>query len=354
MPRLKRTLARLPSLKGMRLGLSIHIEIKMVPFIEGLIKHGAKVFFTTCNTETVRDDVVDHLMRAGASVEARRGMSPSQMRVAIRHILEWGPTHLAEMGADLTQAIHSGARGGGKVRASVEATGSGLSSLEDLKLRYPVMDMDTVPIKAGLHNRYMVGITTWQAFYQHTLLTLHEKKVLVIGYGPVGRGVADAARAYGGMVLVAERDPGRAIEAAYAGWNVVPLVEGLQCADVVVTATGAARIIGRKELALLRPGAFLINVGHRPDEIDSNAVLWAKPRPIRPHVESLTVRTKTVFLFAKGYMANLAAGHGDSLNAFDIPISIFAAGIGYIAKLPPKTPKELLSFPEALWKQVLS
>jgi adenosylhomocysteinase len=123
------------------------------------------------------------------------------------------------------------------VQAGLEGTGSGISRVQGLRLCYPIFNCDDLPIKEGLHNRHMVGLTTWQAFFDRTRLSLHEKRVLVVGFGSVGRGVADTARAFGGSVWVAERDPARELEAAYAGWEVRPLNEAVRVADVIVTAT---------------------------------------------------------------------------------------------------------------------
>ncbi|MGH9842119.1 MAG: adenosylhomocysteinase, partial [Blastocatellia bacterium] len=212
MPRLQRVLDDLSDFAGVRLACSVHLEIKMVPLFEGLLSHGAKLFLTTCNPATVRDEVAALLRERGAEVEASFAMSPSQYDQAVQQALDWQPTHLIEMGADLTTALHQRGDSESRVRAGLEGTGSGLSRLANLRLRYPVFNYDDLPIKEGLHNRFMVGLTTWQAFFDRTRLTLHGRQVLVIGYGSVGRGVADSARAFGGTVMIAERDPARAME----------------------------------------------------------------------------------------------------------------------------------------------
>lgn len=349
-PRLKRSLARLPGLSGMRLALSIHIEIKMAPLLAGLMRRGARLFLTTCNPATVRDEVVAHLASLGAETRAWRGMSPAEHARSLRDALAWKPTHLCEMGADLTAEAHR-RLGKARIRASMEATGSGIARLKGLRLRYPIINWDEVPIKAGLHNRRMVGIVTWHAFFERTRLTLHEKRVLVLGYGPVGRGVAESARAYGGSVIVCERDPGRALEASYAGWPVVTLAEGLAAADVVVTATGASRVLSRRQLGALRDGAFLLNVGHRTDEIDPRALAGLSRREVLPFIEEIRIGKKTAYLFAGGSMANLTAGHGDSLNAFDIPLAMVAETVGYLSRLPPRTPPGVQALPREVWRR---
>jgi adenosylhomocysteinase len=352
MPRLRRALDDLPDLAGVRLACSVHLEIKMVPLFEGLLARGAKLFLTTCNPTTVRDEIVALLRERGAEVEASCGMPPAEYAQAVRHALDWRPTHLVEMGADLTTALHE--RGDvASVRAGLEGTGSGVSRLAGLKLRYPVFNYDDLPIKEGLHNRFMVGLTTWQAFFDRTRLTLHGRQVLVIGYGSVGRGVADAARAFGGTVLIAERDPARALEASYAGWRVLPLEAALAEADVIVTATGAGQIIHAGHLPLLRDGAFLLNVGHRADEFDVDALRAHPCEELLPFIEAIRIGDRTVYLFAGASMANLTAGKGDSLNSFDLTVALLAAGTGHLVRDGERQVPGLHLLPRPVWQPYL-
>ncbi len=354
MPRLQRVLNDLPDLAGVRLACSVHLEIKMVPLFEGLLARGAKLFLTTCNPATVRDEVVALLRERGAEVEASFAMSPSQYDLSIQQALDWQPTHLIEMGADLTTALHQRGDAKSQVRAGLEGTGSGVSRLANLTLRYPVFNYDDLPIKEGLHNRFMVGLTTWQAFFDRTWLTLHGRQVLVIGYGAVGRGVADSARAFGGTVMIAERDPARAMEAAYAGWRVLPLEEAIAEADVIVTATGAGRIIRAEHLPLLRDGAFLLNVGHRADEIDMDALRANPHEEVLPFIEAIRIGGRTVYLFAGGSMANLTAGKGDSLNSFDLTVALLAAGAGHLVKNGESQSPGMHLLPRQVWEPYLS
>lgn len=254
------------------------------------------------------------------------------------------------MGAELTAALQRRTGEVPRVHASLEATGSGIARLAGLALSYPLFNWDDLPIKEGLHNRHMVGLTTWHAFFERTRLTLHDKRVLVVGYGFVGRGVADAARAYGGTVCVAKRDPVRALEAQYAGRDIRPLESAMPEADVIVTATGARSVVNSGHLPLLRDGFFLFNVGHHPDEIDVAALRAYPSKEVLPFVEAIDLGKRTMYLFAGGSMANLTAGHGDSLNAFDLTIAVMTAGIGYIAGAGQKQPPGVHILPPVAWQ----
>ncbi|HTP59238.1 MAG TPA: adenosylhomocysteinase, partial [Spirochaetia bacterium] len=222
MPITEKEIGALGALSGVRLACSVHLEHKCVPFFEALLEKGARVFLTTCNPHTVRDHVVARLVSRGAEAHASGGMSAQEQEKAIRRALDWKPTHLYEMGATLCGRLLESAAPNAVV-AGLEATGSGILRINSLtgagqRLRFPVFNCDNVPIKEGLHNRHLVGLSTWHTFMERTLLSLHGRRVLVIGFGLVGQGVAETARAFGGTVSVAERDPVRALFAEYAGY----------------------------------------------------------------------------------------------------------------------------------------
>jgi adenosylhomocysteinase len=346
----------LPPLKGVKLACSIHLEPKVASSLEGLLDHGAELFLTTCNTSTVRDEIVKHLESRGAVAHARRGMTDAEMTRAGTRAIEWRPTHLWEMGANLTAAIVAAGAGRTSVAAGMESTGSGIARLRAFSAAgsfpsYPIFNCDDVPIKEGLHNRYLVGQSAWQAFTERTQLSLHRKRVLVVGYGLVGRGVALTARSLGGAVSVAEMDPARTLEARYDGFVTGPLDELIGSADIVVTATGGRHVVSALHVKLLADGCFLLNVGHTGDEIETEAL---GPRhEVMPFVEEARVGTGTVYLFAGGSMANLTAGQGDTLNSFDITMATMLAGLRYV--LSPEARAEspgLHPLPRSSWEGV--
>ncbi len=354
MPKTERAIAALPDLSSVRLACSMHLEIKMAKAVSGLIQKGAKLFLTTCNPATVSPEFVAWCVAQGAQADAARGMSQAALDRSIAAALDFAPTHLCEMGADLTCALL--ARGGkSQVVAGLEATGSGTSRLAAVagRIPYPIFNWDDLPIKEGLHNRHMVGLITCSAFLERVRLTLHGKRVAVIGYGLVGQGVADAARAFGGAVMVVEKDPARALQAQFAGWPVYSLSDALAAADVIITATGAKDVIGSAEFDALRDGCFLLNVGHANQEIDVAALLSHSHRHVLPDLCCVELsRGRKVFLFANGAMANLAAGQGDSLNAFDVTLAAMVAAVGFMATQGACYPPGLHDLPRAAWISV--
>ena len=340
--------ARLPDLSAVRLAYSGHLSLNIVPALASLLDRGGRLFLTTCNPATVRDAVVAYLKDRGAEAYAWKAMPPEAHRAGIDKALAWQPTHTCEMGADLTAAAHHS--GVTTIRAALEATGSGINRLKGVDLRYPVFNWDDLPVKEGLHNRHMVGLTTWNMFFERTWLSLHGKRVVVVGYGLVGQGVAASAQAFGGVVSVVEQDVARRLQARFDGWHTASLLDLAPNADVVVTATGASGVIDAETIARLKPGCFLINVGHTADEIDLAAL--PERRAVLPHVAACRVGDHEIYLMAGGSMANLTAGHGDSLNAFDITSAVMTAGFGFIATLDDTWPNAVHPLPEAVWRGV--
>ena len=184
-PATRASAAALPVLRDERLLVVCHLDIKMVPYFEALLSAGAEVHACAANPATTRDEVAEYLRSLGVEVPAHKSDPPGLHEAHLRAAIEAGPTLLSEMGADA-----SAATGGrlGSVRGGLEATGTGVGRLRDLDLAYPVFDWDSVPIKQGLHNRHLVGLMAANTFLNVTGLSLYGKRVLVVGYGPVGRG----------------------------------------------------------------------------------------------------------------------------------------------------------------------
>lgn len=352
MPRTQAAVAALPDLQGVRLACNMHLDLKMAPLVAGLLDKGAAIFLTTCNPTTVQDEVVAWLERRGAQAYAWRDMSAGEWSESFDRALAWRPTHLCEMGADLTTRLHQ-SESGPQIVAGLEATGSGVSRLNGVAPRYPIFNWDDLPVKEGLHNRHMVGLTAWHTFFQTTHLTLHEKRVLVIGYGLVGQGTAAAARAYGGQVMVAEIDPARALQARYDGWQVVDLASAVAQADVIATATGAKNVLSAQHLQQARDGVFILNVGHVAEEIDVGFLKGLPHHAPMPYVNAYQLNEKTVYLLANGSMFNLTAGYGDSLNAFDVTLAVMAAGIGHIVGAGARQTPGLYLLPQSAWQPAL-
>jgi adenosylhomocysteinase len=351
MPRTASALKAFQQLPKARVAICTHLDIKMIPAFEGLLDAGCELFITTCDPNTVRDDVVTYLVSKGAEADAWQGMPDDAWQASLEKAIDWEPDYICEFGGELIELYH--AKNGSSLKAAMEGTGSGVAKVKQLKLTAPVLNWDDLDAKEGLHNRHMVGLTAWQAFCQRTHLTLHEKRVTLLGYGLVGQGVAAAAKAYGGNVTVVERDPARRLMASYDGWATAELTEVLPLTDVLVTATGAKGVINREQLTQLKDGAFVLNVGHGAGEIKLSELTADTATEVMPYIFEYKFSDKKVYLLANGAMFNLTAGFGDSLNAFDVTLAIMTGGLTYLLTEGAALPKELHLLPDEAWKPYL-
>ena len=327
-PATRRAAASLPPLKGERVLVVCHLDLKMVPYFDALAGAGAKVWACAANSATTRDAVAIHLENAGVRVPARKGDPPRRHAAHLRAAISAGPTLLSEMGADATAAT------GGRlesVRGGLEATGTGIDRILDLDLAYPVFNWDDIPIKQGLHNRHLVGLVAANTLLSVTGLSLYHKTVLVVGYGPVGRGVADAARSFGAAVEVCDVDPAARLAAAHLGFPTVTLEAGLPRADVVFTATGRDGVLPFNALSACKSGTFLANLGHTSGELPVQELRRRVVDDPRPHIERCEVEGKTLYLLARGAMFNLAAGPGDPYDTFDLVTALMLEATAFLA-----------------------
>ncbi|MFF7736586.1 NAD(P)-dependent oxidoreductase [Streptomyces sp. NPDC007984] len=308
----------------MRLAAAVHLDIKAAVFLEAFAAAGAEVAVVSADPSTTRADVAAYLAHrmevfgTGAGHES----SPAE------RCLAWEPTHTLEMGADITTAAVE--RGYDGLRAGIEVTRSGINRLHRLSPSHPVFDLDRVPLKNHIHNRYGVGISTWQAFTSRTHLSLHGNLVVVVGYGEVGAGLARAASAFGGRVLVAEESPERRLIAEYEGFETGTVASLAPRADILVTATGREGAVSKEVLAELAAGCFLINAGHSPREIALDVL--GTGTELLPHLTSHRPFGKEILLLSGGHIANLSAGDGDSLNAFDMTAALMVNAVGWMSE----------------------
>lgn len=317
-------------LGGLTAACRQHIRMNTVPTVLPLVQAGARVRIAAVNPDST-DDVAAALLAArGAEVWAWSRMTDREVREGLDWLLSEPADAVSDMGGELIAEL---AVGDGRPAGALEGTMSGLHRLADLDIPFPVFNWNSVPLKDRLHNRHHVGLTAWPAFSAITGLALHGRSVLVIGFGPVGRGVALHARALGAVVSVAEVDPVRALEAQHHGCRDVALEEGLASCSIVVTATGREAVLGPEQLGLLRAGAILVNVGHSNREID---VMWLdrqSHQSVRQSIDRYTIDDRDVFLINQGSLVNLAPNTGVAIDEFFDPFAaIMLQGLAWILR----------------------
>jgi adenosylhomocysteinase len=314
-------------LEGRRLGMCLHVEPKTAVLVEVLLAGGCELALTGSPATT--DDGTAAFLGSldGATVWAANADDHAAHAAHIERILEWQPDLLLDNGADL---IAGSIERRLPVTAATEETTSGANRLKSelsTRVPFPVVVIDDSPLKRLIENTYGVGPTVVEGFMRATNLLVAATTFCVVGYGACGRGVARALRADGATVLVVDRDPIKALEAAFDGMRVRDLHQALPEADVVITVTGTTGVIGAPELVLLREDAILANAGHF-SEIDL-AALGPGTR-LTEHVS----QHGRIRLLGRGEMLNLTAATGNQIQVMDLGFALQAHSLRELARDP--------------------
>ncbi|MCB0155816.1 MAG: adenosylhomocysteinase, partial [Anaerolineae bacterium] len=314
--------------RGKKLACWQHITLNTVSMLLALHEAGAEITIGACNLDSTDDSVTAYLAAQGLTVLGWRGMSQADYQENLRLVRAAEADYLCDMGGELSLVYLDKTP---PVKGALEATTSGLNLLKGHQLPFPVFDWNSIPLKDRLENRFHVGDGVWPAFSHVTSLSLFGRRVLVVGYGPVGKGIAERARNLGAIVHVADLDPVRLIEARYHGCEAVDLAEGLARCEIIVTATGAERVLSESHLRQVRHGAILFNAGHSSHEIDIDWLYDQPHQRMKAHIERFELGGTSLFLLAKGSLLNLAAGagpHGNDL--FDHYTAVMLRGIAWM------------------------
>ena len=324
-------------LSGRTVACHQHVTPNNVCVVGPLVEAGARVRIAPCNPDSTDDRAASHLASMGVEIRGRAGMSAVEHADALAWLASEPADALCDMGGEL---IAAAAAAGHRPDGALEATTTGLHRLAGLDIPFPVLDWNGIALKDLIHNRHHVGAETWPAFAAITGLSLYGREIVVIGFGPVGQGVALRARDLGANVTVVDLDPVRLIQAQHHGCRVADFDDAVRRASVVVTATGFDGVVEAAQIERLADGAILMNVGHSNREID---VDWLDQHPhteLRRHLERYEVNGKRVHLLNRGSLVNLAVGLGNgAAQLFDPFAAIMLLGLdaileGRIADLP--------------------
>jgi adenosylhomocysteinase len=314
--------------RGKKLACWMHIRFNNMSMLLALAESGAEIVLGTCNVDSTDDAAAAYLAQQGITVYAWQGMAKADYDEHMRLVRAFDAEYLCDMGGELSVAYLDREP---PVKGALEATTSGLNLLRHHELPFPVFDWNSIPLKDRLENRFHVGNEVWPVFSEVTSMSLFGRTVLVIGYGPVGRGIAERARDLGAIVYVVDLDAVRLIEAKHHGCAPVSLEEGLARCQIVVTATGFEGVLRGKHLRQARPGAIFFNAGHSNREIDIDWLYGQPHQRMRDHIERFDLETTHVFLLAKGSLLNLAAGKGGGgVDLFDHYTAVMLRGISWL------------------------
>ncbi|OGF54148.1 MAG: adenosylhomocysteinase [Candidatus Fraserbacteria bacterium RBG_16_55_9] len=347
--------------KGVRLGLSIHLEAKTAQLARVLHSGGAEVAVTGCNPLSTQDDVSAALAQDGQiTVYAWRSSTPEEYEHHLSQVLKTRPQAILDDGGDLVGLLHGKlSELAPSVWGGTEETTTGVRRLRTLaqqnKLRFPMFAVNDAQMKYLFDNRYGTGQSVWDGIMRTTNLSIAGKTVVVAGYGWCGRGIAMRAHGLGANVVITEIDPIRAIEAVMDGFRVLRMEQAAPLGDIFVTATGVRDVITEKHLKLLKDGAILANAGHFDVEISKPDLkrLAVSQNAIRPNVEEFTLRDgRHLYLLAEGRLVNLASGDGHPVEIMDLSFAVQALTLEYLVRHHDELKPGVYSVPKEIDQHV--
>jgi adenosylhomocysteinase len=311
-------------LKGARIAGCLHMTIQTAVLIETLQALGAEVTWSSCNIFSTQDQAAAAIATAGTAVYAWKDMTEEEFDWCIEQTLFFGeerkPLNLIlDDGGDLTNMVLdkypelvSGING------LSEETTTGVHRLYDRMkagtLPMPAINVNDSVTKSKFDNKYGCRESAVDAIKRATDLMIAGKRIVVCGYGDVGKGSAASFKGAGAIVTVTEIDPICALQAAMDGFEVKKLETVVGNADIIITTTGNKDIVQGHHFEALKDKAIVCNIGHFDNEID---MAWLNDNhghtkdTIKPQVDKYTINGKDIIILAEGRLVNLgcATGH---------------------------------------------
>ena len=360
---LNNTLTRLKKskpLKGITLGFCLHITKETSVLLIGAKELGATVACCGGNPLTTQDNIAAFLASQGIHVYAWYGQSVKEYDWCIEQVLNHKPTILTDDGSDMNVKAHFDKKYKGmKILGATEETTAGVTRIRAVenqgKLRYPVILVNEAYTKHMFDNRYGTGQSTIDGYLRAMNLLLASKRVVVVGYGWVGRGVASRFHGMGSKIIITEVDPVKALEAHMDGFEVMPMVQACKVGDIFITCTGMTSVIRKEHILQMKDGAIMGNVGHFDVEIDAQFLLKKSKsvRQARPNLDECTLSNgKHVYLIGEGRLANLVAAEGHPPEVMAQSFSNQILSILYILKNHKKIGNKIINVPEEIDRQV--
>jgi adenosylhomocysteinase len=309
-----------PPLQGARIAGCLHMTIQTAVLIETLVELGAEVRWSSCNIFSTQDHAAAVVASRGIPVFAWKGMSEEEYEDCIIATIEgkdgWRPNMLLDDGGDLTAIMHERYEDVLKdVKGISEETTTGVLRLSQMassgKLRVPAMNVNDSVTKSKFDNLYGTRESLIDSIRRATDVMIAGKRVLVVGYGDVGKGSAMSFQRAGARVTVSEVDPICALQALMEGFNVSPVEDVIGDVDLCVTATGNEQVVTVDAIRLMRDRSILCNIGHFNTEIDVEGLMNYPWHEVKPQVHEVEFPDgKKVILLAEGRLVNLGCGTG--------------------------------------------
>jgi len=311
-------------LKGARIAGCIHMTIQTAVLIETLVDLGAEVRWSSCNIYSTQDHAAAAIAKKQIPVFAWKGETEEEYWWCVEKTLEFsngkGPNLLLDDGGDLTEVVlKKDSNFISKIKGVSEETTTGVHRLYELyknkQLPFPAINVNDSVTKSKFDNKYGCRESLADGIKRATDAMIAGKKVVVCGYGDVGKGCAQSMSGYGAIVYITEIDPICALQAAMEGYRVVTMDEACSFGDIFVTSTGNCDVITGSHMEKMKNNAILCNIGHFDDEIEvsyleNNSNI--KEFNIKPQVDRFEFSDgHSIILLSRGRLVNLgnATGH---------------------------------------------
>ena len=347
-------------LKGVKIGLALHVTKETGVLVRTLIAGGADVAITGCNPLSTQDDVAAALAEEGIKVWAYKGETKDDYYRYLNNVIAFKPNITIDDGCDLVSEIHKKHQHLIKdIIAGCEETTTGIIRLKAMErddaLKYPMIAVNDNKTKHLLDNFYGTGQSTLDGILRATNILFAGKNLVVCGYGSCGKGVALRAKGMGSNVIVTEVDPFRALQAALDGFRVMPIKEAAKIGDIFVTVTGNKNVIDTEHIKLMKDGIILANSGHFDAEININELKKiAKSRRVRPFLDEYSINSKRVYICGEGRLVNLAAAEGHPSEVMSTSFCGQALACEYAVKNKGKLPISVIQIPEEIDNNIAS
>lgn len=308
-------------LAGARIAGCLHMTIQTAVLMEALVDLGAEIRWSSCNIFSTQDHAAAAMAEAGIPTFAWKGESEEEFWWCIDQTIfgpdGWRPNLILDDGGDLTLIMHEKYPELMKdIKGISEETTTGVHRLYEMsrtgKLMAPAFNVNDSVTKSKFDNLYGCRESLIDGIKRATDVMIAGKTCVILGYGDVGKGCAQALRGMGAKVLVTEIDPICALQAAMEGYGVVTMEEAAPVGEIFVTCTGNLKVITKAHMDLMPNQAIVCNIGHFDSEIDIASLRDLPWENIKPQVDHVLFPDgKRLIVLAEGRLVNLgcATGH---------------------------------------------
>lgn len=343
-------------LKGMRIGMALHITKETANLVETLEAGGAQVAVAGCNPLSTQDDVAEALRAKGMKAYGKKGQTSEEYYACLNSVLDLKPHITIDDGCDLVTEIHTKRTDlMDDIIGGCEETTTGIIRLHSMvregALKYPVIAVNDNKTKHLMDNYYGTGQSTWDGILRATNTLVCGKTVVIAGYGSCGKGCAMRAKGMGANVIVTEVDAFPALQAKMDGFRVMKMEDAAPIGDIFITVTGNKHVIRPEHVKTMKMGAILANSGHFDIEIDVKGIreIAKRTEQVRPFMEKFEVDGPDhIYILGEGRLINLAAAEGHPSDVMSMSFCGQALACEFLVKNKGKLDNAVIQLPEEI------